>query len=104
MSLMFFSFLAVDAYVTMYCYYSREAIIDVIHAHLEYIFAQITCKGSDSIPCVLNVVRYDNVVSRWMLQKLSLTSNLEKTVVPLSLCMVSCRVGDFVVFLVDGFI
>ena len=34
---MFFCVHSIDAYVIVYCYNSREAIDDLIHAHLEYI-------------------------------------------------------------------
>ena len=43
--------------------------------------------------CVLNVVRYDEGVSRCIDQNPSLASNLEKTVAPDSLCEISSSVG-----------
>ena len=41
---MFFSVPAIDAYIIMYCNYSREAISNVIHAHLQYILGHFQTK------------------------------------------------------------
>ena len=53
----------------------------------------MACGGMDSIPCVLNVVRYDEGVSRCMLQKPSFASDFENTVVLLNLWEISSKVG-----------
>ena len=43
--------------------------------------------------CVLNVVRYDEGVSRCMLQKSSLASSFENTVAQFNLWEISSKVG-----------
>ena len=68
--------------VIVYCYDARKSISDLIHSHLKYILRHFKTKWHKKDLwhplCVLNVVKCEDGVSWWMLQKLSV-SNWENT-------------------------
>ena len=76
--------MAIDAYVVMYHNYAGEMVCHMVHSHLEDILdifnLKEICRNLYLPQWILALVIYEDLLSKWMLQKPSLVLSLLKHV------------------------